>query len=107
MNIWTVHATLADEVRPTQAIYGDEKGACAYAAALSRDEGLLAVSVVRFALDKLGTRANVAMFVTGERQTLPYVSDCRNIHGGGRKHRQAVDLAVNDLPARSGRCARR
>lgn len=44
------------------------------------------LSVVRFALDELGTRANVAMFVAGERQTFPYVSDCRNIYGGGRKH---------------------
>jgi hypothetical protein len=86
VKVWTVHATLAEEVRPTQAIYRDEKAACNYAAALSRDDGVLAASVVRFMLDELGTRANVAMFVAGERQTFPYVSDCRNIYGGGRKH---------------------
>ncbi|MDT7586426.1 MAG: hypothetical protein QOE32_3976, partial [Pseudonocardiales bacterium] len=28
VNVWTVHATLAEEVRPTQAIYRDEKAAC-------------------------------------------------------------------------------
>jgi hypothetical protein len=86
VNVWTVHATLAEEVRPTQAIYREEKAACNYAAALSRDDGVLAASVVRFALDELGTRANVAMFVAGERQTFPYVSYCRNIYGGGPKH---------------------
>ncbi|WP_445189272.1 hypothetical protein ACTXG6_19795 [Pseudonocardia sp. Cha107L01] len=67
MNVWTVHATLAEEVRPTQAIYRDEKAACNDAAALSRDDGVLAASVVRFTLDELGTRANVAIFVAGER----------------------------------------
>jgi hypothetical protein len=72
VNVWTVHATLAEEIRPTQAIYRDEKAACNYAAALSRDDGVLAASVVRFTLDELGTRANVAMFVAGERQAFPY-----------------------------------
>jgi hypothetical protein len=42
VHVWTVHATLADEVRPTQAIHRNEKVACAYAAELSGDDSVLA-----------------------------------------------------------------
>ncbi len=85
MSVFAVHATLANEVRPTQAIFTAENEACSYAEAVSRDDGVLAASVVRFALDQLGTRSGVAMFVHGKRQAFPYVSDCRGIYGGGRK----------------------
>jgi hypothetical protein len=52
---------------------------------MSKDTGVLAASVVRFAIDELGTRKGVAMFVEGKRQLVPYVSDCRSIYPGGRK----------------------
>ena len=85
MNVWAVHSTFAVEIRPTQAVFGDETTACQYAAVLSKDVGVLAASVVRFTVDELGTRSGVAMFVQGKRQSVPYVSDCRSIHAGGRK----------------------
>jgi hypothetical protein len=47
--------------------------------------GVLAASVVRFTIDELGARCGVAMYVAGKRQRVPYVSDCRAIHAGGRK----------------------
>jgi hypothetical protein len=84
MNVFTVHATLANEVRPTQAIFTDQDAACGYAAAVSGDDEVLAASVVRFTVDELGTRRGVAMFVKGKEQEVPHISDCRTIHGGGR-----------------------
>ena len=39
---------------------------------------------VRFALDRLGERTNVTMFVKGAEQQVPHLSDCRTIHAGGR-----------------------
>ena len=68
-DVWAVHATLANEVRPTQAIVNDERAA--YASELSGDSEVLAASVIRFVLDELGTRRNVAMFVRGQRQSVP------------------------------------
>jgi len=82
--VWTVHTTLEKEVRPTEVIYTDERRACAHAAEMSRDQGVLAASVVRFTLDEPGTQSGIAMFVNGTRQQVPYVSDCRTIHGGGK-----------------------
>ncbi|HEX4226381.1 MAG TPA: hypothetical protein VHZ97_28725 [Pseudonocardiaceae bacterium] len=85
MFAFTVHVTLAGEIRPTQAVFRDEEQACAYAAAASGDDEVLTASVVRFSLGELGTRSWVALFVEGARQQLPYVSDCRTLFGGGRK----------------------
>jgi hypothetical protein len=83
--VWAVHATLQDEVRPTEVIFTDEETACAHARAMSKDTEVLAASVVRFTLDELGARRGVAMFVQGKRQMVPYVSDCRSVYAGGRK----------------------
>jgi hypothetical protein len=69
--VWTVHVTLPDEVRPTDAVFRTEEAACTHARAMSKDTGTLAASVVRFAVGELGTRKGVAMFVDGERQLVP------------------------------------
>jgi hypothetical protein len=84
--VFTVHVTLESEVRPTQAVFLEEHRACAYAADVSRDDEVLAASVVGFTLGELGSHSGVALFVEGTRQLLPYVSDCRTVFGGGRKH---------------------
>lgn len=83
--VWAVNTTMPDEVRPTEAVFGTEEEACTHARAMSTDPGTLAASVVRFTLDELGTRKGVAMYVDGERQFVPYVSDCRRIYASGRK----------------------
>jgi uncharacterized protein YfdQ (DUF2303 family) len=83
-HVWAVHAVMADEVRPTQALFADEARALAYAAQVSTDDEVLAASVTRFVVDELGTRRNLAMFVDGQQQAVPHISDCRGIHGGGR-----------------------
>jgi hypothetical protein len=85
VTVWTVHATLAAEVRPTEAVFGNWRAAFEHAKALSRDSGVLAASVVRFTVDELGTRSGVAMFVHGRRQQVAYVSDCRRLYANGRK----------------------
>ena len=82
--VWAVHVTLANEVRPTDAVFGREQAACSHAREMSKDTEVLAASVVRFTVDELGTRSGVAMFVQGKRQFVPYVSDCRAIYSGGR-----------------------
>ncbi len=82
--IWAVHITLADEVRPTESVHTDEAAAHSHARDLSTDYGVLAASVIRFKLDQLGDRRNVAMYVSGTRQTVPHISNDRKIHGGGR-----------------------
>jgi hypothetical protein len=84
MKVFAVHTVMADEVRPTQALFADENRALAYAAEVSTDDEVLAASVVRFVLDELGTRRNLAMYVMGERQVAPHISNDRRIHGGGR-----------------------
>lgn len=85
-HVWAVHITLANEVRPTEAIFTTEREASAHAATLSQDTGVLAASVVRFVLGEVGSRRGVAMFVAGKRQQVPYVSDCRTVFSGGRKY---------------------
>jgi hypothetical protein len=83
--VWAVHTTLPSEIRPTDAVFGTEEAACARACEMSTDAEVLAASVVRFAVDELGTRRGVAMFVDGQRQMVPYVSDCRGIYANGRQ----------------------
>jgi transposase-like protein len=83
VNVWAVHTVLADEVRPTEVVYTDERRACEHAEQLSTDYGVLAATVVRFATDEPGNRRNVAMYVRGVRQEVTHLSDCRRIHGGG------------------------
>ena len=78
-------ATLAAEVRPTEAVFRTWPAALDHATVLSRDPGVLAVGVVRFTLDEWGTRTGVAMFVHGRGQQVPYVSDCRALYANGRK----------------------
>jgi putative Ca2+/H+ antiporter (TMEM165/GDT1 family) len=85
VSVWTVHATLAAEVRPTEAVFSTWPAALDHAKTVSRDSGVLAASVVRFTLDELGTRTGVATFVHGRRQQVPYVSDCRALYANGRK----------------------
>jgi hypothetical protein len=82
--VWAVHAVLAGEIRPTQGLFADEGRALAYAEQLSTDDEVLAAVVTRFAVDELGTRRNVAMYVHGQRQEVPHLSNCGRIHGGGR-----------------------
>jgi hypothetical protein len=71
---------------PTEVVFTDEGRACGHAALLSQDDDVLAAGVVRFTINELGTRAGIALFVDGQRQKVPYVSDCRTIYSGGRKH---------------------
>jgi hypothetical protein len=91
VSVWTVHATFAAEVRPTEAVFSTWLDACEHAEAMSRNSGVLAASVVQFTVDELGTRTGVAMFVHGRRQEVPYVSDCR---GALRERPQNIDDAV-------------
>ena len=82
--MWAVHKVLPGEVRPTEVIYSAEDAACRHAKAVAADHGVLAASVVRFRVNRLGERRNVAMYVRGVRQVVPRISDDRRIHSGGR-----------------------
>jgi len=77
--VWTVHTVQPDEVRPTVLICSYITAAEDYAAAHSSDEGVLAAAVTSFVLDQLGSRRAVSLWVAGERQAVPYVSNDRRI----------------------------
>lgn len=82
--VWTVYTVRPDQVRPTAAIFTDQPTAGEHAKELSLDPGVLASGVVQFTLNALGSRKNIALYVRGTLQKVPYVSDDRVILDGGR-----------------------
>ena len=82
MFVYGVHVVRADEIGITELVVTDlttaERWACDWSQ--NTDEGVLAAAVTRFGLDQPGTRRPVSLFVNGERQAVPYVSNCRRIH---------------------------
>jgi len=89
MQVLAVHAVRPEEISATEVIFQFLTMAEAYADALSTDPGVLAGGVTRFSVDEPGTRSAVALYVQGERQRLPFVSNDRstfaNGHGPARK----------------------
>ncbi len=81
--MYGVHVVMPGEVRPTAALFSDEARALEYA---STDDGVLGATVTKFVIDQLGSRGDVVLYVAGQRQALPFVSDDRTPFGGGRKH---------------------
>lgn len=75
--VWTVRVIRADNVGRVDAVYRNLDVACSDAQARSHDHGVLAVAVTRFTVDEPGTRSSAALYVAGQKQAVPYVSDCR------------------------------
>jgi hypothetical protein len=70
-------------VSATTFVTANESAAGKYAATLSTDPGVLAAAVTRFVLDQDGRRTPAAMFVKGERQQVPHISDDRRVNANG------------------------
>ncbi|MBV9315372.1 MAG: hypothetical protein JO100_16950 [Pseudonocardia sp.] len=79
--IYTVHAVRPAEVGPIVLATQSRKAAEDHAAELSNDPGVLAAQVTQFVLNQPGTRSAVALFVAGQRQQVPYVSNDRSVNG--------------------------
>jgi hypothetical protein len=83
--IFGVHAVRADEVQATDVVYCDRAAAEAWAVAVSTFPDVLASAVTRYLLDSPGHRTPISLFVNGERQSVPYVSDDRRIFANARR----------------------
>jgi hypothetical protein len=78
--VYAVHSVRADEVRPTKFICTELDAAERYAVDMSTDLNVLAAAVTSFVLNEPGTRRSVSLFVDGVKQSVPYISDDREIN---------------------------
>lgn len=81
--VYAVHAVRADEICATEVIFTGQDRAEEHAAAVSTDPEVLAGAVTRYVLDSLGERKPIALFVKGERQKVPHLSDDRRVAANG------------------------
>jgi hypothetical protein len=81
--VYAVHAVRPDEICATEVIWTAREKAEAYARELSTDPGVLAGGVTRYTLNSPGERTPVALFVAGQRQEVPHLSDDRRIAANG------------------------
>jgi hypothetical protein len=86
--VYAVHAVRPAEISATVLVTSAQAAAEQYAATLSRDPGVLAGAVTRFTLDAPGRRTAIALYVGGERQHAPYVSDDRQVLANGHGNRR-------------------
>ena len=85
--VYAVHAVQPEEIAVTEVIWTDQGKSEVYARELSTDPGVLAGAVTRFVLNAPGERYPVAVYVGGERQKVPHVSDDRAICANGYANR--------------------
>jgi hypothetical protein len=83
--IFGVHAVRADEVQATEALYRDRAAAEAWALGVSGYPDVLAAAVTRYVVDAPGHRTPVSLYVNGQRQQAPYVSDDRRVFANARR----------------------
>lgn len=83
IRVYAVHAVRPDEICATEVIWHARTAAEGYARELSTDPGVLAGAVTRFVLDTPGDRTAVALFVSGQPQAVPHLSNDRRIGANG------------------------
>ena len=81
--VYAVHAIRPDEICATDVIWTVKAKADAYARELSTDPGVLAGAVTRFVLNSPGERSPLALYVKGELQEVPHLSNDRQIAANG------------------------
>jgi len=81
--VWAVHAVRAYEISATELICAEQESAEKYACVLSTDPGVLAGAVTRFVIDAPGIRTPVALYVAGDNQQVPHISDDRRVYANG------------------------
>lgn len=82
-HLYAVHAVRPDEICCTEVIWSAKDKAETYAKDLSVDPGVLAGAVTRYMLNSPGERTPVALFVRGQRQEVPHLSDDWRIAANG------------------------
>lgn len=83
--LYAVHAVRTEEITATMLICERREAAEQHAQLISTDPGVLAGAVTLFVLDVPGRRSAVALYVDGERQVAPYVSDNRLVYANGHE----------------------
>lgn len=81
--VFGVHAVKAHEISATVLLCSTLQQAEAYAAELSNDPGVLGAAVTRYVVDQQGRRTAVALFVAGQRQDVPWISNDRRVLANG------------------------
>jgi hypothetical protein len=82
--VYGVHSVKADEIAATEIICRVLGAAEDYASSVSTDPGVLAAAVTSYSLDAPGHRCAIALYVCGQRQEAPYISNDRRINARGR-----------------------
>lgn len=85
--VYAIHVTCGgpcepDSVGPVETIFTDDARALSEAKERSRAPKVLAAAVTRYALNELGNRRRVALFVDGARQQHPHVTDDHRYRDG-------------------------
>lgn len=81
--VFGVHSVRPDEIYATEVIWTSQEPAEVYAKDLSTDPGVLAGAVTRFVVNSPGERKPVALYVAGQRQGVPHLSDDRKVAANG------------------------
>ncbi|WP_037069273.1 hypothetical protein [Pseudonocardia acaciae] len=81
--VYAVHAVRPNEICATEVVWTVKNKADEYAQELSTDPGVLAGAVTRFVLDSPGERHPESLFVNGNRQEVPHLSDDRQVAANG------------------------
>jgi hypothetical protein len=68
-DIFIVHTMRPDDIGAVEIVFTNEQEAMAYARDRSTDFRVLAASVTRYTIGRLGTRHPVAWFVEGKEQS--------------------------------------
>lgn len=81
--VYAVHAVKPAEICATEVVFTEKDKADAWAREVSTDPDVLAGAVTRYVLNSPGERTPVALFVAGQRQDVPHLSDDRRIAANG------------------------
>jgi hypothetical protein len=82
--VYAVHAVRANEITAILLICQRQVDAERQAKIVSGDPGVLAGAVTEYVLDTPGRRTPVALYVRGQKQAVPYISDNRQVYANGR-----------------------
>jgi hypothetical protein len=81
--VFGVHFLRSHEISATRIIWRILPAAESWAVSVSNNPDLLAAGATRYMLNTPGHRAPIALFVRGERQAVPYISDDQRIFANG------------------------
>ncbi|GAA5168094.1 hypothetical protein GCM10023321_61700 [Pseudonocardia eucalypti] len=88
--VFGVHAIRSEEIAATALLCSTLRKAEQYAEDLSTDPGVLGAAITKYVLDQQGHRTAVALFVSGRRQAVPWISDDRAVLANGWPPNRAV-----------------